>query len=100
MDDRIRQLWDEMGELLNGLDSKFSGREEAAMGSYGRRLLRRIIGTGMLPTHDLHAFQTGFDSLTSDYRISNNDLRAMNLTYIRLRLKVFPEDKENPDKCL
>lgn len=48
MNDHREQLWEDLHDLLQGLDSKFSGPEEAGLGSYGMRIVRHLIETEML----------------------------------------------------
>lgn len=90
MNDDRHQLLEELEELLIGLDWKFSGRPEAALGSYGKRIIRRFFDTGMLdgdhPSEELaRLLEAGFDSLVSDYRISEVNLRSMRRAHHRLR---------------
>ncbi len=100
MNDHREQLWEDLHELLQGLDSKFSGPEEAGMGSYGRKLVRKLIEAEMLhgaewPDEYREFFRAGFESLVSDYRISESDLKSMRFACYQLRLGASAES--DPD---
>lgn len=90
MSDHGKQLWEDLNDLLQGLDWRFSGPEEAALGSYGRRLVRTILQVEMLcedecPRVYCESLWAGFESLVSDYRISKQSLDGMKLAYFQLR---------------
>lgn len=100
MNHQHKPLWDDLNDLLMGLDATFSGPEEAAIGSYGRRLLIKIIQGeidrgGKLPDSFLDPLWAGLDSLVSDYRISSVELNAMRLAHFGLRCHVTNSDPSN-----
>lgn len=103
MNDERRQLLEELKELLDGLDWRFSGRPEAALGSYGKRIVRSMVDAGLFEGDDQsqelgQLLEAGCDSLLSDYRISEVDLNSMRCACKTLRERI--EKNSAPDQKL